>query len=786
MSSQGAGVFKSTDNGVTWAQANDGLDVTKNITSLALKGDSILAGSYQKALYYSSNNGTTWVNIGTGITNQQVMDIVVSGKNIIVATLGGVFKSTNGGAAWAAINTGLPAEVYSQFMSIENGVLYLGILAKGLYRSADLGASWSRVSDISETARMSSLIQVNSKLFAAGDAGLFVSENNGVSWAQTGTGLPMEQAPILGSRGTTLYFGANQGIFISTDNGANFTSQPLPSELTPSDRDVNCFAVVGDVMFTGFWRSGIYRSNDGSTWTKSNTGFNGLSTTSILNHKGVMYTVGTRGVFKSTDGGTSWSEFSIAGQDAIYDISLKGDSILVRATPGGSLLSLNNGSTWNPLPQTANNILMLSSAGTHFFGFNSSGLYRHLPFGTNWARTLEVSAPIVVFLKIHQHNSDLFAVAYGNHWMSSDNGTNWATKSNGLPSPPVYISDVVRHKNKYYIASGHGVFVTSDFGNNWTKLTSTELFSPVTVTSDGTYLYVGTNEGFFMSHDDGATFFDIGDATSRKVLPRTMTTFDGKLFVGADDGVWSITPTLTHGITSFAPRYGKAGDVVAITGTNFSTSPAHNKVKFNGVSATVTEATKTSLKVTVPAGASTGKLSVEIAGITHLTTEDYCFGMQNPIITVVETGAAYPSLVSNNTSGNQWFRNGVAIAGAIDQTYVIVDDGVYTVQITNGTCVTGMSGEFVITGTEEYGHASTLGVFPIPASNEITIDLSPFREGYAVSIEMTNTLGQQKLLAMAPGKTTQTINISALPEGVYLVHASQQGKTRTKRLTIRR
>lgn len=74
--------------------------------------------------------------------------------------------------------------------------------------------------------------------------------------------------------------------------------------------------------------------------------------------------------------------------------------------------------------------------------------------------------------------------------------------------------------------------------------------------------------------------------------------------------------TVSQGITSFAPANGPEGTTVIITGTSFSTTPSDNIVKFNGVAATVTAATSTQLTTTVPTGATTGAISITLAGTT--------------------------------------------------------------------------------------------------------------------------------------------------------------------------
>lgn len=63
-------------------------------------------------------------------------------------------------------------------------------------------------------------------------------------------------------------------------------------------------------------------------------------------------------------------------------------------------------------------------------------------------------------------------------------------------------------------------------------------------------------------------------------------------------------------VLSFAPDHGKAGDSVAIYGSKFIPDIGQNTVTFNGTPAVVSAATATALTVTVPAGATSGPISV--------------------------------------------------------------------------------------------------------------------------------------------------------------------------------
>jgi streptogramin lyase len=72
-------------------------------------------------------------------------------------------------------------------------------------------------------------------------------------------------------------------------------------------------------------------------------------------------------------------------------------------------------------------------------------------------------------------------------------------------------------------------------------------------------------------------------------------------------------------LLSTAPSHAANGVTVTIRGAGFSTTPSNNSVVFNGTPAIVTAATVSQLTVKVPIGATTGKLSITVAGSTSNT-----------------------------------------------------------------------------------------------------------------------------------------------------------------------
>lgn len=84
-------------------------------------------------------------------------------------------------------------------------------------------------------------------------------------------------------------------------------------------------------------------------------------------------------------------------------------------------------------------------------------------------------------------------------------------------------------------------------------------------------------------------------------------------------------------VTQLSPSSGYVGTTVTVTGAGFGTTLAGNAVKFNGAAAVVTSATRTSLIATVPAGATTGPVTVAAGGQTATSPSSFTVLTGNPV-----------------------------------------------------------------------------------------------------------------------------------------------------------
>ncbi|MBS1559942.1 MAG: IPT/TIG domain-containing protein, partial [Bacteroidetes bacterium] len=151
-------------------------------------------------------------------------------------------------------------------------------------------------------------------------------------------------------------------------------------------------------------------------------------------------------------------------------------------------------------------------------------------------------------------------------------------------------------------------------------------------------------------------------------------------------------------ISNFSPSSGAIGTSVTITGAGFDgTTPSNNTVKFNGVGATVTSSTSTSLTVTVPAAISgNNTINVTVGGQTAVSASSFSviptlsgFLPSSGIIgsTVTITGTGFDgTTVSNNTVkfGSTTATVSTATATSLTVTVPAAISGSNTINVTVG------------------------------------------------------------------------------------------------------
>ena len=123
-------IFRSTNDGTDWTEV-----MGENITSLALKGTTIFAGTSENGIFRSTDNGNTWNQFNNGLTDTAINALVytTNENRVFAATISGIFYTTIKGTKWFKINAGLTnTEIYT--LATDNDFVYAGVSNMGLWR----------------------------------------------------------------------------------------------------------------------------------------------------------------------------------------------------------------------------------------------------------------------------------------------------------------------------------------------------------------------------------------------------------------------------------------------------------------------------------------------------------------------------------------------------------------------------------------------------------------------------------------------------------------------------
>ena len=152
-----------------------------------------------------------------------------------------------------------------------------------------------------------------------------------------------------------------------------------------------------------------------------------------------------------------------------------------------------------------------------------------------------------------------------------------------------------------------------------------------------------------------AVKFGTVPATSFTVLSDTLITAVVNTGSSGNVSVSSVYGTATKGgftfnppvITSFSPAAGPIGTTVTISGNNFSSVAANNIVFFGAVKATVISSSSTSIKVTVPAGASYKPVSVNVNYLTAYCSKPFIITFDNGVVNTASFTNLFDSTAAN-------------------------------------------------------------------------------------------------------------------------------------------
>lgn len=466
----GGGIFKSTDNGVSWSAATTGQLQHLPIRAIVPVGSVLVAITKHNGVYRSIDSGGVWSAANTGLPTTRPDFWSVNTRNgtgselVIAGSNRSLYFSVDTGLTWqAAACSGIPGSSGFYCVAFNGQVAVASTLNDSAFVSTDNGATWTRLGgSFPQNTGIYSLTPVNGKFLAGTDRGLHESIQDGVTWHTLRNGLNAGSVYALAVRHAdqsgqglgTVFAGGDAGAQWSADTGATWRD---PADGT-YEKTINTFLVLHDTLYAG--GEGFYQFSDAAnSWSSKTQQGIGMIEDLQADSSGRMFAaVGVNGVAMSTDRGVTWVPISTGlPVDSASATSLVVDSsnlyVVVNYTGDfsapanctGVWHSSDRGGHWVFAGQglqpdiTLNNLLMPSAGGGETFVLGTSQGYYVSSGGEtwNWAASMFHTFDMIILPFRMQRSYVLSGVGQG-IYATLDDG-NWYLRY-GLQDPTVISS----------------------------------------------------------------------------------------------------------------------------------------------------------------------------------------------------------------------------------------------------------------------------------------------------------------------------------------------------------
>ena len=320
LSTWGAGIYTTNNNGLNWKQSNQGL-TNPYILSLFYESDEkIWTGTLNGGLFLTRDFGETWKQIKSPtLLSKYIYSILVDKKNsnvIYVGTDRTIFKSNNQGESWNTLYLGTEDNPVGNILTIEQDwmnpdIIYAGTDSSGVYISKNGGETWFPSQNGIPFKTINQLYTIPHKtnilIAATNGDGCYLSENQGKSWER-----------VEGPQKDTIVYDVlytfekthNDDCFVSTENGL-YRLNLLKKEWIP----------VGNNLMQTSIRSSLYSKNQlwVGTYGKGVARLINLPSPPIpMEPANFAETTKTRIMFR-------WSESSYSEYPVLYKVQISTD-----------------------------------------------------------------------------------------------------------------------------------------------------------------------------------------------------------------------------------------------------------------------------------------------------------------------------------------------------------------------------------------------------------------------------------------------------------------------------
>lgn len=529
---KGAGVFKSTDGGVTWTQLSSTSSYGYCTRILCDYLGNVYLGTKGSGLRRSTDGGATWTAITPTGTGSNVCDLEISstsaaGRLHVVMGISSTqyyryvdSPNTATTSSWSTPTTGFPSYTNRAEIACLGSTLYACPVNASnqvpqIYKSTNGGQTWSATSGNPTTGWCNAgwyavsvgIDPSNANNVMVGGLELYGSTNGGTSWTKkanwVGTSGQYVHADIHDivwyNSGNKLLIGCDGGVHYSSDKGTTIRDRNNGLRIKQF-YSVAVHPTSTNYMIGGTQDNGTHQLNGaGLTTSVEVTGGDGAYV--AIDNNQPQYQFGAyiyNQYRRSTNSGSNWSSVNISSTKGLFINPFDYDdsgNILYACYDGGTYLRWSNPQTGSTTTSVAiSNFGTGKACAIKVSPYTSNRVY----FGTTGGRIVQVNSAnattptssilsvtgmptgYVSCINVGANDNELIAsyssYNVSNVWVSLNGGTSWTAVDGNLPNMPVrWCMFVPGNNDAAIIATETGVWETTNLNG----------FSTVWVPSNG-------------------------------------------------------------------------------------------------------------------------------------------------------------------------------------------------------------------------------------------------------------------------------------------------------------
>lgn len=501
VSTEGGGVFTTTDYGNSWIQLTTTLE-NSVVTCFEIKDSIIYAGTDHGRMFESNVNGTYWRDISSGIKkNRSIVNTIIVGNIIYAATSdSGVFKKNLKDTDWTEYNTGFNKNI--TVFTYDNNTLYLGCDLFGVFKRRIGDTSWTHYTVSTDYFKkcLADLDVIGDTMFVSTCAGLLKSVDGGQTWKEINIGLNLFQHPQQYQIIDHYVWVGTIGKFPVSCDSCSLEFEPL--DVPGSETD---FVRLNNKYFFGS-SDGVYRRDANSpTWELLSNGLINLSVIKFASNESTIFAATGAGLFKSSDGKKWISIQNGINSPQTNDLLISGSSIYAGTLGSGVYKSTNNGASWTQLniDMMNNDVTCLAKLDNAIFAGTNYGIFKTEDDGTTWTFLNNGLEAVGIDCMTIINNSIIIATHGAGLYKSENAGLSWS--SVGRDSVNGAILSMKAIGNYIFLGTTNGIYQSNNMGVTWEKAKATYSSSYVVdfVGVGNTVFSASNTNGVVSTEDNG-------------------------------------------------------------------------------------------------------------------------------------------------------------------------------------------------------------------------------------------------------------------------------------------